>query len=207
MAQVERALLWRRVGVDGLEYCTLAHGDEGGWALGGTAVVTFEGRPAEARYEVVCDEQWQTRQAMVTLDMGGQRQTLLLVVDDERRWWLDGQELPNVQGCVDVDLGVTPSTNTLPIRRLALSVGVSKVMTAAWVRFPSLEVAPLTQRYTRLDAQRYRYESGAGLESGNTPAFTAELLVDDADLVIDYENIWQRVATEDVANDERSGEQ
>lgn len=205
MAERQRSLIWRRVDTHGLEYFTLTHGDDG-WALSGTAVVTFEGQPAEARYEVICDEQWQTRQAMVSLDMGGQRRTRLLVADKTLHWWLDGQECAELQGCIDVDLGVTPSTNTLPIRRLGLSIGTSSAVTAAWVLFPSLEVKPLAQRYTRLDAQHYRYESGVGLESGNAATFTAELLMDDRDLVIDYANIWQRVATEDVASDKSGGE-
>ncbi len=206
MAERERALIWRRVDTHGLEYFTLARSEGSGWALGGTVVVVFDGHPAEVRYEVVCDEQWQTKQAMVTLDMGGERRTHMLVVDEERYWWLDGQELPELQGCIDVDLGVTPSTNTLPIRRLGLSVGASSLVTAAWVRFPSLEVKPLAQRYTRLDAEHYRYESGIGLESGNAPSFVAELLVDDSGLVIDYAAIWQRVATEDSGNDATSQE-
>lgn len=206
MAERQRALIWRRVDTHGLEYCTLAQSDATGWALGGTVVVIFDGSPAAAHYEVVCDEQWQTRQAMVSLDMRGERRTLLLAVDEERRWWLDGQELPALQGCIDVDLGVTPSTNTLPIRRLGLSVGASSLVTAAWVQFPSLDVEPLAQRYTRLDTEHYRYESGVGLESGATPTFVAELLVDDSGLVIDYAAIWERVATEDTAND-KAGEE
>ncbi|MGZ3582462.1 MAG: putative glycolipid-binding domain-containing protein [Ktedonobacterales bacterium] len=201
MAERERALIWRRVDTDGLEYCALAHSDAGGWTLGGTVVVTFGGRPAEASYEVVCDEQWQTKIAVVSLTMAGQQRTLRLAVDDERRWWADGQELPELQGCVDVDLGVTPATNTLPIRRLGLDTGASALVTAAWVRFPSLEVSPLVQGYTRLDAEHYRYESGEDLEQGGEPAFTAELLVDDAGLVLEYEGLWQRVATEDVAEE------
>jgi hypothetical protein len=201
MAKRERVLIWRRVDTHGLEYCALAHSDGGGWTLSGTVVVTLEGRPAEARYEVVCDEQWQTKIAVVSLTMAGEQRTLRLAVDDERRWWADGEELPELQGCVDVDLGVTPSTNTLPIRRLGLDSGASELVTAAWVRFPSLEVTPLVQRYTRLDAEHYRYESGAELKQGGEPAFTAELLVDDAGLVIDYGAIWQRVAIEDVAEE------
>lgn len=198
MAKWERALIWRRVDTHGLEYCALAHSDAGGWTLGGTVVVTLEERPTEARYEVVCDEQWQTKVAIVSLTAAGRQRTLRLAVDDERRWWADGLELPELRGCVDVDLGVTPSTNTLPIRRLGLDIGASDLVTAAWVRFPSLEVAPLPQRYTRLDAEHYRYESGSGLEQGEAPAFAAELLVDDAGLVVDYGAIWQRVAAENV---------
>ena len=206
MAERERSLIWRRIDAHGLEYCTLARSDDG-WTLGGTVVVTFEERPAEARYQVVCDEQWQTRIVVISLTMVGAQRTLRLARDDERRWWLDGEEIVTLRGCLDVDLGVTPSTNTLPIRRLGLDIGKNELVTAAWVRFPSLEVRPLVQRYTRLDAERYRYESGDDLESGGTPGFTAELLVDDLGLVIDYADIWQRVAIENAAEHEQTEEE
>jgi len=107
-----------------------------------------------------------------------------------REWSRDGvaqREQPDLADCVDVDLGISPSTNTLPIRRLNLAVGESRELTAAWVRFPELTVEPLAQRYTRLAERRYRYES---IVSG----FTAELEVDDLGLVINYEGIWRRVA-------------
>ena len=97
------------------------------------------------------------------------------------------QECEPVRGAVDVDLGWTPFTNTLPIRRLSLAVGQkSGPVTAAWVRFPDLGLEPLTQEYERTAARRYRYTSGGG-------SFAADLEVDDDGLVIDYSGIWTRV--------------
>jgi uncharacterized protein len=96
-------------------------------------------------------------------------------------------EVPAVAGCLDLDLAFTPATNILPLRRLGLAVGDSREMTAAWVRFPDLSVEPLAQRYTRLDERRVRYESRGG-------AFTAELEVDELDLVVRYPPLWERVA-------------
>lgn len=96
---------------------------------------------------------------------------------------VDKHERPDLAGCIDIDLSITPATNTLPIRRLGLAVGASAEVTAAWVRFPALIVAPLRQRYTRLAPDRYRYES---LESG----FTTELTVDDQGLIAHYPGGW-----------------
>ena len=62
-------------------------------------------------------------------------------------------------GSLDVDLGMTPSTNTSVIRRLGLAVDRSAELTAAWVRFPGLTVEPLRQRYTRVATHGYLYES------------------------------------------------
>jgi uncharacterized protein len=85
-----------------------------------------------------------------------------------------------------VDLAVTPATNTLPIRRLDLQIGHSASVTAAWIRFPELEIQPLSQRYTRLAKNTYRYESD--------PGFSTEIRVDDLGLVTYYRGGWERIA-------------
>ena len=62
-------------------------------------------------------------------------------------------------------------------------------MRAAWLRFPEMRLEPLAQRYTRVDAERYRYASAAGDET-----FEAELRVAPSGLVIDYAGLWTREA-------------
>ena len=47
------------------------------------------------------------------------------------RWRLDGRELPDLLGTVDLDLGSTPVTNLLPIRRLRLRIGERRELTAS----------------------------------------------------------------------------
>ncbi len=97
---------------------------------------------------------------------------------------MNGTECPAVAGCIDIDLGFSPSTNLLPIRRLALSVGEEAKVKAAWLPFPSLEFEVLSQIYRR-DAERtYRYESGGGI-------FVSVLEVNAAGLVTSYRGLWQ----------------
>jgi uncharacterized protein len=105
------------------------------------------------------------------------------------RWFADGRELAWARGLVDVDLGVTPSTNSLPIRRLRLSVGASAELTAVWVQFPGLEVRPLAQRYTRLDRTTYRYQSLVG----GKVRFSARIRVDRQGRVARYAGLFDRV--------------
>jgi len=158
-----------------------------GWLLRGTILALEKQGPAQADYEILCDAAWHTRRADVSLrDTTGER-SLRLTVEDGR-WSENGHERETVRGCIDIDLGWSPSTNTLPIRRLRLAVGQkSGVITAAWVRFPELTLEPLPQEYERLAERRYRYSSRGG-------AFTAELEIDEDGLVVDYERIWRRVS-------------
>ena len=104
--------------------------------------------------------------------------------DDERRLELDPDSDKWIQGAIDVDLGFTPSTNLLPIRRLNLQIGESREVRAAWVKFPDLTLEPLDQKYTRLQADKYLYESAGG-------KFRRELTVDDYGFVLEYPDFWK----------------
>src|SRR5262245_19317876 len=175
--------LWRRLDRDGLEAFRLER-EGSSWWLRGTAVLAEHGRPCRLDYEVVCDAAWRTRQALVTGWMGGETVDVALESDGEGRWYSRGKALPRLTGCLDVDLGFSPSTNTLPIRRLNLGMGASERIRAAWVRFPELTLEPLAQVYTRAAEAVYRYQSGR---------FVARLEVNSAGLVMRYGKYWRWV--------------
>jgi len=182
--RLAKEVLWVGVASPGAERCGLWEYDDG-WILEGTAVTAPPGgRPFEARYRLSCSPGWETRAVDLAVVGGGKERRLGLVAD-RGRWWVDAVERPDLEGCIDVDLGVSPSTNTLPIRRLDLPVDASAEVAAAWVRFPELEVARLDQRYTNLGDGAWRYESGT---------FSAELLVDSSGLVVRYAGGWERAA-------------
>lgn len=98
-------------------------------------------------------------------------------------WTVNGQERQDLSACMDVDIGVTPASNSLPIRRLQLHIGESSELVAAWLRFPEFQVAPMRQRYTRIGENSYIY---ASVESG----YKAELLVDYDGIVQTYDGEW-----------------
>ena len=178
-----RTVLWRRIETEGLEFCEIEATREG-WQITGTALAQLDSAPTRVQYQVICDSDWQTQTAILTQWRDGVSQSLNIMRDATNCWYVNGQSLPDLTGCRDIDLGITPATNTLPIRRIALAVGTRAPVVAAWVRFPDLTVAPLSQHYTRLAEQRYRYES---------PNFTAELTVDDWGITMNYEGGWERV--------------
>jgi hypothetical protein len=184
-----RTVVWQNQQTSGLEYCTLWP-YENNWLLDGQVIVIHNGRPLHIHYRIGCDTAWETRAVLVTMRSGAMEQTLQFTVDHHQHWWTSGTELPDLRGCVDVDLSITPATNILPIRRLNLSPNAGQDVVAAWIRFPELTIQPLTQRYTYLEGNRYRYESGNG-------AFVAEIKVDELGLVLDYPPGWTRIATMD----------
>jgi hypothetical protein len=174
------------LGDPGAETCNYSE-DENGCSLAGTVVTALAGRPYQLEYRLSCDLTGQTRSVEVSLASGSLRRELALSVDADRRWWQSGQELSLLRGLLDADLSFSPSTNTLPIRRLGLLAGEHADLTAAWVRVPELSVEPLAQTYTRLGEFRYRFESHPG-------DFTVELEVDEFGLVVRYAGLWERAA-------------
>jgi hypothetical protein len=193
-----RTVLWQRIDSPGSEWCTLER-EPGDWRLRGIVLTEVATAPVLVHYAVALAADWSTRAVEIAMRAGNaiKPQELRLIVSPEQRWQIEREptldpsipqdDLKALHGLTDVDLGFSPLTNTLPIRRLDPAVGESVAVTAAWVRFPELTIEPLPQTYTRLAERRYRYESARG-------AFVAEIEVDDLGLVTAYEGGWRRIA-------------
>jgi hypothetical protein len=115
-----------------------------------------------------------------------------LKTDGQGHWFdrHEGRSLPELDGCLDIDISATPFTNTLPIRRIDWQVGQSETLKMVYILFPELTITVAPQRYTCLEKSEsgavFRFES---LDSG----FTALLPVDSDGLVLDYPGLFQRV--------------
>jgi hypothetical protein len=179
----DRIMFWQRLDLPGSEYCTLVE-SSGGWLFDGTVLLALDAAPLRVRYRISCDAAWQTRTVEIVCMEELEERTVRITVDVRQRWWIEGVERADLRGCLDIDLGVTPATNTLPIRRLGLAIGASEEIAAAWVRFPAMTITRATQRYTRVAAMRYRYESGT---------YRTEIDVDDSGFVTRYPEGWERV--------------
>jgi hypothetical protein len=147
---------------------------------------TDEGTLFAARYHITCDLHWRARRLDAEL-LGGHPRIVL--TSDGAGHWHDqaGHALPELEGAIDVDLPITPFTNTLPIRRLGLAAGRSADLRVVYVRLTAASVTLDPQRYTCIEeSRRYRYES---LDSD----FEAEIGVDEDGLVLDYPGLFRRI--------------
>jgi hypothetical protein len=175
---------WRDWSAGGLEHLVL---DERAEAITAHGVVLSGGdRLFAARYQIICDPGWRVRRLVVEL-IGDDRE--LQLSSDGQGQWLDARAnpLPVLDGAIDVDLSISPFTNTLPIRRLELPPGQSVEIAVAYIRVPELTVTRDPQRYTCIERRaRYRYES---LDSD----FVREIEVDQNGLVVTYPGLFRRV--------------
>ena len=174
--------MWQGLITPSLERFILV-AENGGFELNGLILQADKEIPYVVRYRIKVDEAWQTREVELELENGGSRP--LWLSRNTGHWTRDGHRLDGFDGCIDADIEWSPSTNTLPIRRLGLSVGQIAGVTATWIRLPSLEIERLDQSYERLADHRYRYRSGN---------FVADLELDSDGLVVQYGANWKTVA-------------
>lgn len=190
---MEREVIWVAWEGPGLEHLRLALREEGPVAEG-LVIGLEEDRPFRVNYEIHCDARWRVRELRVGIPVSD-RPSIDLLADGEGRWKTrSGHAVPELEGCVDVDISATPFTNTLPIRRLELEPGESAELRVAYVDVPELAIGPARQRYECLEERAsgglYRFETPPieTLPSG----FTAQLPVDVDGLVIDYPGLFRR---------------
>jgi hypothetical protein len=176
---------WRRLDVPGREEARLEQTAEG-WRLTGRIEADEASVRAQLTYVIDCERDWRTRRAVVTGSASGAPIRFELAADGHGHWTLNGAPLPVVEGALDIDLGFTPATNLLPIRRLGLAVGQRADVRTAWLRFPELRVEALEQSYRREAARVFRYDAVVDGEQ-----FQARLDTDEFGRVLLYEGLWE----------------
>jgi hypothetical protein len=143
------AAAWRHVGLrEGFEVAFF-DGFHDGYVVRGHTTAVQEDQPWAVLYEITLGQDWLTRTASVSGWSAESVSKLQIMCDSSGCWSINGMNRPDLDGCLDLDLESSAVTNTIPVHRLALSVGSSADAPAAYVRAGDLQVERLEQRYER----------------------------------------------------------
>jgi hypothetical protein len=180
---LHRVMRWQSLESPGLEHFEIRE-TEWGYIAQSAVIGAFEGTDFGCRYEVTLDRGWTFRHLVLEKTDG---RVLILKSDGAGSWErANGNELPQFAGCVDIDIGVTPFTNTLPIRRARFEVGVPQHFRMAWIPLDSLEPFVDEQIYTKRDDTHFHYVA-------SDRSFEADLVLDSEGFVVDYPGLYRRV--------------
>jgi hypothetical protein len=190
MTLLPRALMWTRTDTAGAEH--VVFDDRRGLTAHGTQLAV-DPVPYTCRYELYTDESWATARFTATAEGAGWLRTVRMEraagrwrVTTAEQGQLDapepGIEDPDrLEDALDIDLGGSPLTNTLPLKRLGMR---NATVVTAWVLPPSLAVVRAEQTYTVMAEGRVRYTSDG---------FETDLDLDERGYVRDYPGLAKRV--------------
>jgi uncharacterized protein len=189
-----REMAWTKEDPFGVEFAEIRISADRLSASG--VCIGSEPLPYRLDYELNTDAGFVTSQLVVDCHGEGWRRRLDLRRNVHGDWTIvtdadgvldlapPGGDVSDFTGALDCDLGLSPLTNMMPILRHGLLHGGGPVEFAmAWVAVPSLSVTRHAQRYSHVASTPgrhiVRYE---GVKNG----FTADIILDDDGVVIDY---------------------
>ena len=183
---METNLLWTGRNNYSLENCVVKSSPVGN-EITSTIICEHEGVIHRIDYRIVTNGDWETTAVEVSCRSDKGSQQFQYKSDGQGNWTENDQPLPQFKGCVDVDLPVTPLTNSLPINRLQLKLNESQEIKVLYIDLLAQTIRPVRQKYTRIAADIYHYE--------NVPNdFEADILVDAQGFVLDYPGLFVRSA-------------
>lgn len=179
-------MLWRRLDSPGHDACRLEKAATG-WQLDGTAVFHHDDGPAQLVYRVACNLAWHTRYGEVHGWLGSRVVGFKTTRTMAGVWTLNGSVISDLANCVDLDLGFTPATNLLQLRRLELAIGRQADVPVAWLDPSAGTLEVLHQSYERRSETTYWYQA---------PRFeyAALLEVTPTGFVRSYPGLWESEA-------------
>jgi uncharacterized protein len=177
-------ILWTGREYHSLENCQVDDTPQG-TEVRSAIVGRYGGTLYAVDYLLQTDTRWHTRFVDIKARINGRITHLQFESDGQGRWSDQGKNVASLQGCTDVDIPLTPFTNTLPINRLKLAVGGQQQIQVLYIDLLEDRIVPVRQHYKRLAPNIYHYE--------NIPNdFEADIQVDDAGFVMDYPTLFGR---------------
>ena len=179
-------LLWSGREYYSLENC-LAELTPNGLIVNSTIVGYYKEKIYRVEYIINTNKLWETVYLEINSRHNNKSQLLKFTGDGKGNWKSNGKTAEEFTGCIDVDIPLTPFTNTLPIRRLNLSNGQTQEIKVVYFDILEGNIKAVRQKYTRVADTSYHYE--------NVPNdFEATIQVDNIGFVVDYPSLFIRKA-------------
>jgi hypothetical protein len=177
-------ILWAGIEYDSLENCIVTITDVGA-DIKSSIIGYYNSVIYKLDYQITTNHLWETTFFMIKSQLNDIIQITNFQSDAKGNWFVNGQYIEKFNGCIDIDISLTPFTNTLPINRLKLSEKTNKQIQVLYVDILGQQTNPVRQKYTRLSRNEYKYESEPN-------DFESTISVDEFGLVVKYPELFER---------------
>jgi hypothetical protein len=130
---------------------------------------------------------WKTHFLEINSRRTDKMKSLRLQDDGKGNWRMNGKPAAQFSKCIDIDISITPFTNTLPINRLNFAEKKQQMIDVIYLDVLEWKTKRVKQNYTKLSKDTFKYE--------NVPNdFEASIKVDKKGFVTDYPGLFSRSA-------------
>ena len=177
-------IVWKGIYYQSIEHCNIQFADD---------VIEVKsdinGRLNEIVYHInyliLLNRNWTTLRFDISGHVSNDKISIEANKEPDDHWNVNGQYIDQSRTCIDIDLSLTPFTNTLPINRLGLSVGDQQIIDVLYIDLLEKSWKTVKQKYIRLSADEYKFE--------NVPNdFESQIRVDENGLVENYPGLFER---------------
>jgi uncharacterized protein len=181
---MQRNILWTGIEYHSMENNIITISDKGA-EINSSIVGAYQNKIYKVEYRIETNRYWETTFFEIKYQFHDTVKSISFHSDGKGNWFEKGQPVEKFHGCIDIDIPLTPFTNTLPVNRLKLSEKEDKQIRVLYLDILEQQTKPLYQKYTRLSHNEYKYE--------NVPNdFEATISVDELGLVVKYPELFER---------------
>ena len=178
-------LLWTGIEYYSLENCLINTAGKNNH-INSSIIGYYQDKIYNVSYYIKTSSQWETYFLELEYRINNEEHTIKLEkINDD--WLFNKEKKETFKHCIDIDISITPFTNTLPINRLQLRKGEQSKINVIYINIFEHHVKPVHQSYQCIAAGKFLYK--------NIPNdFEAEIEVDEAGFVINYPSLFKRTA-------------
>ncbi|HYF70902.1 MAG TPA: putative glycolipid-binding domain-containing protein [Ohtaekwangia sp.] len=144
-------ILWTGIEYYSLENCIIDL-SENKVGVDSAIIGLYNEKIYRVAYTIKLNNLWQVNYCIIKTQFDNRIKTIKFLSNQDK-WSLDGKYFPEFDGCTDVDIPLTPFTNSLPINRLKLSEGEAKEIDVIYIDLLEDNIKRVKQKYSRVSAE------------------------------------------------------
>lgn len=182
---MEKDIIWKGIFYNSLENCIVSFTVEGLRAK--SVIVGYTDESSFLiEYEVKTNHLFETQCATINYRYKSTQRIIRLTRHNSNEWIINGELDESLRGSKDIDISLTPFSNTLPVKRLSFDKIAEYKIKVIYIDIFGDKVRPVYQKYIKLSSNLYRFE--------NVPKdFEAEIEFDELGLVTYYPQLFDRI--------------
>lgn len=183
---MEKNITWEGIEYHSIEHCGLSIADTG-ISIKSSVNGNYKDFIYQLDYQVNTNRFWEILFFEIRAQVNDRTTVLSFSSDGKGNWFANALPVGDFTGCTDIDISLTPFTNSLPINRLKLLTGQQQKIRVIYIDVLAGQVKPVEQRYEKLSSTQYKYE--------NIPNdFEATISIDESGLVIAYPALFKQIS-------------